>query len=127
MSLAQNDGHGLAKAWIEMGRATPWAEIAAFSADLAALVPKISTASLEDLDFGVTLTAVMQRSTTRGIQTSPMVSILGKFFGNIEGSVRYLAPELSSRSSSRSFGTSYSSWSASSSPRSRRPVPRWRS
>ncbi|MDQ3988125.1 MAG: AarF/UbiB family protein [Actinomycetota bacterium] len=95
LALSQNDGHGLAKAWIEMGRPTPWAEIAAFSTDMAALVPKISTASLDDLNFGVTLTAVMQHSTKRGIQTSPMVSILGKSFGNIEGSVRYLAPELS--------------------------------
>jgi len=95
LALSQNDGHGLAKAWIEMGRATPWAEIAAFSTDMAALVPKIASASLEDLDFGVTLTAVLQRSTKRGIQTSPMIAILGKSFGNIEGSVRYLAPELS--------------------------------
>jgi len=95
LALSQNDGHGLAKAWIEMGRATPWAEIAAFSTDMAALVPKIASASLEDLNFGVTLTAVLQRSTKRGIQTSPMIAILGKSFGNIEGSVRYLAPELS--------------------------------
>jgi ubiquinone biosynthesis protein len=95
VTLAQNDGYGLAKAWIEMGRATPWAQTAAFCTDMAALVPKVSTASLEDLNFGVTLTAVLQRATKRGIQTSPMISILGKSFSNIEGSVRYLAPELS--------------------------------
>jgi ubiquinone biosynthesis protein len=95
LALSQNDGLGLAKAWIEMGRATPWAQVSAFSTDMAALVPKIATASLEELNFGVTLTAVLKRSTRRGIQTSPMISILGKSFGNIEGSVRYLAPELS--------------------------------
>ena len=95
LTLAQNDGHGLAKSWVEMGNATPWAEIPAFCTDMAALVPKIATASLEELNFGVTLTAVLKRSTKRGIQTSPVISILGKSFGNIEGSVRYLAPELS--------------------------------
>jgi ubiquinone biosynthesis protein len=95
LTLAQNDGYGLAKSWVEMGHATPWAEVPGFCLDMAALVPKIATASLEELNFGVTLTAVLKRSTKRGIQTSPVISILGKSFGNIEGSVRYLAPELS--------------------------------
>jgi ubiquinone biosynthesis protein len=78
-----------------MGRATAWADISAFITDMTLLVPKIATASLEELNFGVTLAAVLKRSTKRGIQTAPMISILGKSFGNIEGSVRYLAPELS--------------------------------
>ena len=54
-----------------MGRATRWAEIAAFSTDMAALVPKIASASLEDLDFGVTLTAVLQRSTNGASRPAP--------------------------------------------------------
>ncbi|MDQ4144883.1 MAG: AarF/ABC1/UbiB kinase family protein [Actinomycetota bacterium] len=95
LALAQNDGHGLAKGWIEMGRATPWADIAQFTSDMARLVPKIVGASLEELDFGITLTAVLEYATKRGIQTSPSVAILGKAFGNMEGSIRYLAPELS--------------------------------
>lgn len=95
LALAQNDGHGLAKGWIEMGRATPWADIAQFTGDMARLVPKIVGASLEELDFGITLTAVLEYATKRGIQTSPVVAILGKAFGNMEGSIRYLAPELS--------------------------------
>ncbi|MBG0831210.1 AarF/ABC1/UbiB kinase family protein [Planomonospora sp. ID67723] len=94
LSLAHNDGPGLARAWVELGKATPWADIAGFAGDMAILVPKIATASLEDLDFGVTLTSVLKYSTRRGIQTSPVVSLLGKSFANIEGSVRYLAPEL---------------------------------
>lgn len=49
----------------------------------------------EAINFGVTLTAVLQHFTRRGIRTSPMVSILGKSFANIEGSIRYLSPELS--------------------------------
>ncbi|REE95229.1 ABC1 kinase family protein [Thermomonospora umbrina] len=94
LSLAHNDGPGLARAWVELGKATPWADIAGFAGDMATLVPKIATASLEDLDFGVTLTSVLKYSTRRGIQTSPVISLLGKSFANIEGSVRYLAPEL---------------------------------
>jgi ubiquinone biosynthesis protein len=95
LTLAQNDGYGLSKAWIEMGRATPWADAAGFASDMARLVPKILGASLADLDFGVTLTTVLKSATKRGVQTSPVVSLLGKAFGNIEGSIRYLAPELS--------------------------------
>ncbi|MBV9652356.1 MAG: AarF/ABC1/UbiB kinase family protein [Pseudonocardiales bacterium] len=95
LTLGQNDGHGLSKAWIEMGRATPWADAGGFANDMSRLVPKILGASLADLNFGVTLTAVLKSATKRGVQTSPVISLLGKAFGNIEGSIRYLAPELS--------------------------------
>jgi ubiquinone biosynthesis protein len=95
LTLAQNDGYGLSKAWIEMGRPTPWADVPGFSNDMARLIPKVVGASLADLDFGITLTAVLKSATKRGVQTSPVVAILGKAFGNIEGSIRYLAPELS--------------------------------
>lgn len=95
LNLAMNDGPGTARAWIDMGSTTPWANTAAFAGDMAALVPQIATASLEELNFGVTLTALLQHSTRRGIRTSPMVSILGKSFANIEGPIRHLCPELS--------------------------------
>lgn len=95
LNLAMNDGAGTARAWVDMGSATSWANTSAFAGDMASLVPQIATASLEELNFGVTLTAVLQHSTRRGIRTSPMVSILGKSFANIEGSIRHLSPELS--------------------------------
>jgi ubiquinone biosynthesis protein len=95
LNLAMNDGAGTARAWIDMGSTTSWTNASAFAGDMAALVPQIATASLEELNFGVTLTAVLQHSTRRGIRTSPMVSILGKSFANIEGSIRHLSPELS--------------------------------
>jgi ubiquinone biosynthesis protein len=95
VTLAQNDGYGLSSAWIEMGRATPWADVSGFGNDMATLMPKIVGGTLADLDFGVTLTTVLRSATKRGVQTNPVVAILGKAFGNIEGSIRYLAPELS--------------------------------
>ncbi|MFG3509162.1 ABC1 kinase family protein [Streptomyces sp. NPDC047821] len=95
LALAQRDGHGLAKAWMEMGRATSRARPDAFASDMALLVPQVADASLEDLSFGLTLTRVLTSSTRRGIRTSPMVAVLGKAFANVEGSVRCLAPELS--------------------------------
>ncbi|MET9295918.1 AarF/UbiB family protein [Streptomyces sp. NPDC003077] len=95
LNLAMNDGAGTARAWIDMGGVTSRARVSAFAEDMAGLVPRVATASLEDLNFGVTLTAVLQYSTRRGIRTSPMVSMLGKSFANIEGSIRNLCPELS--------------------------------
>ncbi|MFC7344221.1 ABC1 kinase family protein [Saccharopolyspora griseoalba] len=95
LNLAENDGQALAKSWIELGHATEWADVPAFMSDMAALTPKIASASLEELDFGVTLTSVLERSTRRGIKTNPVISVLGKAFANIEGSVRCVAPELS--------------------------------
>ncbi len=95
VALSQNDGHGLAKAWIELGRASSWANIPAFVSDCCGFVPTIADASLEDLNLGVALTSILKFSSRRGIQTSPVVALLGKSFANLEGSVRYLSPELS--------------------------------
>ncbi|MFF1613951.1 ABC1 kinase family protein [Amycolatopsis sp. NPDC058278] len=95
INIVQNDGDGAAKAWIEMGKPTSWADISGFTSDVAALVPRVATATLEELDFGLTLTTVLRHSTSRGIKTSPVVPLLGKSFANMEGSIRCLAPELS--------------------------------
>lgn len=94
MAVGQNDGHGLAKAWTEMGRTTPWSDIPGFCADMAQLVPKVAFATLQDVNFGVTLSAVLEKATRRGIASSPAISLLGKSFANLEGCVRCIAPEL---------------------------------
>ncbi len=95
LSMAMNDGTSLARTWIEMGRATRRADVAGFINDMGRFVPKIVGQSLERFQFGIQLTAILKYSTRRGIATSPAVASLGKSFANIEGSIRYLAPELS--------------------------------
>ncbi|MFF3484478.1 hypothetical protein ACFYXC_14570 [Streptomyces sp. NPDC002701] len=45
-SLAQNDARGLASAWTEMGRATPFADLLGFQEDMTRLVPLITAACL---------------------------------------------------------------------------------
>lgn len=95
IALSQNDGSGVAKAWIELGNATSSADIPGFTADMMGFVPKLNGATLETFNLGVALTSILQFSTKRGIQTSPIVALIGKAFANIEGSVRYLSPELS--------------------------------
>lgn len=95
LNVVANDGTGLAKTWTEMGHPTPWADLAGFRTDMAALVPKATSASLEELNFGVTLTAVLTHATRRGIHSSPVIALLGKAFANLEGSIRRLCPELS--------------------------------
>ncbi|KOV83503.1 ATP/GTP-binding protein [Nocardia sp. NRRL S-836] len=95
INVAMNDGQGLAQAWTDLGRATDGADIPAFQNDMEALVPHVASASLQDLNFGVTLTAVLKSATKRRIRTNPAVAVLGKSFANVEGSIRYLAPELS--------------------------------
>jgi ubiquinone biosynthesis protein len=95
INIVLNDGDGAAKAWIEMGKPTPWADISGFTDDVAALVPRVASATLDELDFGLTLTTVLRHSTRRGVKTNPVVPLLGKSFANMEGSIRCLAPELS--------------------------------
>lgn len=95
LSMGMGDGNTLGRTWIEMGRATKRADISGFLNDMGRFVPGIAGQSLERFNFGVQLTSILKYSTKRGIATSPMVAILGKSFANVEGSIRYLAPELS--------------------------------
>ncbi|PXX69231.1 ubiquinone biosynthesis protein [Nocardia tenerifensis] len=94
INVAQNDGEGAAKAWVEMGMLTEWADVGGFIGDVSTLVPKVATASLEHLNFGIVLTTLLRHSTNRGIKISPVIPMLGKSFANMEGSIRCLAPEL---------------------------------
>jgi ubiquinone biosynthesis protein len=95
LGIAQNDAPATARSWTAMGHATSRADLHGFAGDLSMLIPKIHSASLEELDFGVTLSKMLMYSTRRGVHTSPHVSLLAKSFANVEGSVRNLAPELS--------------------------------
>ncbi|UNO44385.1 AarF/ABC1/UbiB kinase family protein [Streptomyces sp. MST-110588] len=95
LALANNDAHAVAHTWPEMGRPTAWADIGGFEQDMAAVVPKLASVPLERLEFGASLAALLRHSSRRGIQTNPMIGILGKSFANMEGAVRYLAPHLS--------------------------------
>ncbi|MFE8910869.1 ABC1 kinase family protein [Streptomyces globisporus] len=94
IGMAYNDGPALAQSWIRMGTATPWSDIGGFTSDIARFVPHITNASLAELNFGVALTSVLAFSTSRGIQTTPNVSILGKAVANMEGTVRHIHPAL---------------------------------
>jgi ubiquinone biosynthesis protein len=95
LNLAENDGAALAQAWIELGRATSWANIPGFMNDISGFVPTVANASMDKFNFVTTINRVLRYASRRGIQTTPMIGLLGKSFANIEGSVRYLAPELS--------------------------------
>jgi ubiquinone biosynthesis protein len=89
------DGAGVARSWIELGRPTSWADIPGFAGDMSRFIPTVVGASMENLNFGVSLTNVLKFATRRGIQTTPMVALIGKAFANLDGSVRFLSPELS--------------------------------
>jgi ubiquinone biosynthesis protein len=95
LSMSMNDGTTLARTWIEMGRATRRADIAGFINDMGRFVPGIAGQTLERFNFGVQLTNILKFSAKRGIATVPAVATLGKSFANMEGSIRYLCPDLS--------------------------------
>ncbi|MFH9423874.1 ABC1 kinase family protein [Streptomyces sp. NPDC017529] len=94
LALAHNDGAGMARQWINLGSATAWSDVAGFISDVSAAVPHWADASLDELNFGVALTAVLRYSTSRGIQVTPLVSVVGKSVANIEGSVRCICPDI---------------------------------
>ncbi|MGW5334182.1 ABC1 kinase family protein [Streptomyces bauhiniae] len=94
VAMAYNDGPSLAQSWVRMGSTTPWSDVGGFTADIARFVPHVTNASLAELNFGVALTEVLAFSTSRGIQTTPNVSIVGKAVANMEGTVRHIHPGL---------------------------------
>ncbi|WP_223768041.1 ABC1 kinase family protein [Streptomyces huiliensis] len=94
LGMACNDGERMARQWIKLGTNTPWSNPAGLVQDLSRIVPRWSEASLAELNFGVALMSLLRYSTRRGVQITPMTSVLGKSVANIEGSVRYIYPEL---------------------------------
>ncbi len=94
LALAQNDGAAMARQWVNLGTATPWSNPSAFIQDISRIVPHWTDASLAELNFGVALMTLLRHSSRRGIQITPLTSVVGKSVANIEGSVRCLYPEL---------------------------------
>ncbi|WP_030020028.1 ABC1 kinase family protein [Streptomyces monomycini] len=94
LAMAQNDGAAMARQWVNLGTATPWSNTSAFLQDLSRIVPHWTNATLEELNFGVALMTLLRYSSQRGIQITPLTSVVGKSVANIEGSVRCLYPKL---------------------------------
>ncbi|MFG3510282.1 ABC1 kinase family protein [Streptomyces sp. NPDC047821] len=94
VSLARNDGFGLATHWARLGSVTPGADIESFIREVSSVVPFWSDASLEELNFGVALSSVLRYSTRHGIKITPLASVVGKSVANIEGSVRCICPDI---------------------------------
>ncbi|WP_232626941.1 ABC1 kinase family protein [Streptomyces alfalfae] len=94
LAMARNDGTALAKQWVNLGTATPWSNVSAFTRDVSRVVPRWTDSSLEELNFGVALMTLLRYSSHRGIQITPLTSVAGKSVTNIEGSVRSLYPRL---------------------------------
>ncbi|SNR56502.1 ABC1 kinase family protein [Actinomadura mexicana] len=94
VGMARGDGAALARDWIKLGSLTPWSNSTRFANDVSNTIPYWANATLEELNFGVALMSLARYSTERGIQVSPLVSLIGKSMGNIEGSVRSIYPRL---------------------------------
>jgi ubiquinone biosynthesis protein len=94
LAVARNDGPEVARQWMNLGGATANSDVPAFIGDISRQVPHWSEASLKELNFGVALTSVLKYSSRRGIQSTPMVSVVGKSLANAEGSLRRLYPKL---------------------------------
>ncbi|POM23575.1 putative protein kinase UbiB [Actinomadura rubteroloni] len=93
LGLVRNDGEALARGWIALGRVTPWGDATGFIQDVSSIVPRWAGASLQDLNYGVALMSLARFSARRGIQVSPLITVVGKSFANIEGSVRGIHPK----------------------------------
>ncbi|GAA2443792.1 AarF/UbiB family protein [Actinomadura vinacea] len=94
LAVARGDGAAMARNWIRIGSLTPWSDSTRFVNDVCNIIPYWANASLQELNFGVALMSLARYATERGIQVSPVISLMGKSMGNIEGSVRYVYPKL---------------------------------
>ncbi|MEV2248381.1 AarF/ABC1/UbiB kinase family protein [Streptomyces sp. NPDC049970] len=94
LGLAANDGEIAAANWISLGYPTRRAQVRGFARDVSRVIPRWSHSTLGELNYGVALLGVLKSSTRRRIQTAPVISILGKSLANMEGSVRFIYPDL---------------------------------
>jgi ubiquinone biosynthesis protein len=95
LNVYLNDGLGVATTFMEMGNPTKQANKAKFISDCQRFVPTVATADFDKLNFGATLSQLMGFAFKNNIAAPPAVAMMGKSFGNMDGTVRCITGAVS--------------------------------
>jgi ubiquinone biosynthesis protein len=86
------DSHGVAHAFLDIGKPTPDADELGWVLEVRRLLPRYHGVRLERLNLGALLVDLLRGAARCGIQAPPVVGLICKSLANMDGTVRLLDP-----------------------------------
>lgn len=94
LSFVVKDSHGVAHAFLDVGKPTRSADELGWIMEVRRLLPRYHGMRLERLNVGALLVDLLRSAARCGIQAPPVVALVCKSLANMDGSVRLLDPRI---------------------------------
>lgn len=94
LNFQLKDSHGVAHAFLDIGKPTSRADEIGWIMDVRRLLPRYHGMRLERLNVGTLLIDLLRNATKNGIQAPPIVALVCKSLANMDGSARLIDPTI---------------------------------
>lgn len=94
LNFQLKDSHGVAHAFLDIGKPTSRADEIGWIMDVRRLLPRYHGMRLERLNVGTLLIDLLRNATKNGIQAPPIVALVCKSLANMDGSARLVDPTI---------------------------------
>lgn len=94
LNFQLKDSHGVAHAFLDIGKPTARADEIGWIMDVRRLLPRYHGMRLERLNVGTLLVDLLKNATKNGIQAPPIVALVCKSLANMDGSARLIDPSI---------------------------------
>ncbi|MBL8722379.1 MAG: AarF/ABC1/UbiB kinase family protein [Myxococcales bacterium] len=94
LNFQLRDSHGVAHAFLDIGKPTARADEIGWIMDVRRLLPRYHGMRLERLNVGTLLVDLLANATKNGIQVPPVVALVCKSLANMDGSARMIDPSI---------------------------------
>lgn len=88
------DGHGVAHAFLDLGKPSSYADENGWVMDVRRILPRYHGKRLERLNVGTLLVDLLSNAARNGIQAPPIVALVCKSLANMDGSARRIDPDV---------------------------------
>ena len=95
LNFQLRDSHGVAHAFLDIGKPTSTADEIGWIMEVRRLLPRYHGMRLERLNVGTLLIDLLRSAARCGIQAPPIVALLCKSLANMDGSARLVDPDIS--------------------------------
>lgn len=103
LNFQLKDSHGVAHAFLDIGKPTARADENGWIMDVRRLLPRYHGMRLERLNVGTLLIDLLSNAARNGIQAPPIVALVCKSLANMDGSARLIDPGIDVIGTFRSF------------------------
>lgn len=103
LNFVLRDSHGVAHAFLDVGKPTRSADELGWVMEVRRLVPRYHGVRLERLNLGALLIDLLRSAARCGIQAPPVVALVCKSLANMDGTVRMLDPAIDVLGTFRQF------------------------